>query len=146
MANSKDAKLETSNRRLDSWKDIAAYLGKDVTTAMRYARERALPVHRVPGNAKRQTVYAYSQEIDDWLLGRATRDLGLGTGEEQKAEGGRQKAEEGTRDRGLGAGEEQKAEGGTQKAEKGTRVSVLGVREQEEPTQTNRATAPITRQ
>jgi len=115
MANSKDAKLETGNRRLDSWKDIAQYLERNVTTVMRWERERALPVHRVPGHAKRQTVYAYSQEIDNWLLG-------TGTGKEQNAEGGRQKAE------------------------KGARVSVLGVREQEEPTQTNRATAPVTQQ
>lgn len=59
----------TSNGRLDSWKDIAAYLGRDVRTVIRW-EENGLPVHRVPGG-KRQAVFAYRSEIDDWLLGKA---------------------------------------------------------------------------
>lgn len=68
MANSRSAREETGTRRLDSWKDIAQYLGRDVTTAMRWEKRRGLPVHRVPGG-ERGTVYAYPQEIDHWLLG-----------------------------------------------------------------------------
>jgi hypothetical protein len=52
--------------RLDSWKAIAAYLGKDAGTVRRWERERGLPVHRVPGG-KGTSVYAYSGEIDSWL-------------------------------------------------------------------------------
>ena len=52
--------------RLDSWKAIAAYLGKDAGTVRRWERERGLPVHRVPGG-KGTSVYAYSAEIDAWL-------------------------------------------------------------------------------
>lgn len=52
--------------RLDSWKAIAAYLGKDAGTARRWERERGLPVHRVPGG-KGTSVYAYTSEIDAWL-------------------------------------------------------------------------------
>jgi hypothetical protein len=52
--------------RLDSWKAIAAYLGKDAGTARRWERTRGLPVHRVPGG-KGTSVYAYPAEIDSWL-------------------------------------------------------------------------------
>jgi len=56
-------------RRLDSWKDIAAYLRRDERTAQRWESERGLPVHRLPG-AKRGAVYAYTSEIDAWLAGQ----------------------------------------------------------------------------
>lgn len=52
--------------RLDSWKAIADYLGRDVRTARRWERERRLPVHRVPGGG-RTAVFAYTSEIDRWL-------------------------------------------------------------------------------
>jgi len=52
--------------RLDSWKAIAAYLGRDAGTARRWERTRGLPVHRVPGG-KGTSVYAFTSEIDTWL-------------------------------------------------------------------------------
>src|SRR2546427_1723601 len=52
--------------RLDSWKEIAEYLRRDITTVIRWEREKGLPVHRVPGG-KRHAVYAYREEIDAWL-------------------------------------------------------------------------------
>jgi Tol biopolymer transport system component len=52
--------------RLDSWKDIARYLGRDVRTVIRW-QEKGLPVHRVPGG---KTVFAYRSEIDAWLNGK----------------------------------------------------------------------------
>src|SRR6267142_1281126 len=52
--------------RLDSWKEIAAYLHRDVRTAIRWGKERGLPIHRVPGG-KRQSVFGYTHEIDAWL-------------------------------------------------------------------------------
>jgi hypothetical protein len=55
--------------RLDSWKEIAEYVGRDVRTAIRWEQERGLPVHRVPGG-KRGTVFGYRAEIDRWLRGR----------------------------------------------------------------------------
>jgi Tol biopolymer transport system component len=54
--------------RLDSWKEIAAYLNRDVRTVIRWEQEKALPVHRVPGG-KRQAVFAYKDEIEAWLAG-----------------------------------------------------------------------------
>src|SRR5512140_122990 len=55
--------------RLDSWKEIARYIGRDVSTAIRWERERGLPVRRVPGG-KRGSVYALTDEIDRWLAGK----------------------------------------------------------------------------
>ena len=56
------------NDRLDSWKAIAEYLDRDPTTVMRWAKERGLPVHVVPGEGqRRRAVYAYTGEIDAWL-------------------------------------------------------------------------------
>ena len=54
------------NRRLDSWKAIADYLGRDVGTVRRWEKAQALPVRRVPGGRGR-SVFAYTDEIDTWL-------------------------------------------------------------------------------
>ena len=63
--------------RLDSWKAIADYLGRDVRTLLRWEKEKGLPVHRVPG-AKRQAVFAFVQELDEWLVksGDSTSEAG----------------------------------------------------------------------
>jgi TolB-like protein len=52
--------------RLDSWKDIAAYLNREVRTVQRWSSSRRLPVHRLPGGEKPR-VYALKSEIDEWL-------------------------------------------------------------------------------
>ena len=54
--------------RLDSWKAIAAFFGKDERTVKRWEKERGLPVRRVPG-AARGTVFAYTGELERWLAG-----------------------------------------------------------------------------
>lgn len=56
----------TSRTRLDSWKAIADYLGRDVRTVIRWEKERSLPVHRVPGGRTR-TVYAFADELQQWM-------------------------------------------------------------------------------
>jgi TolB-like protein/Flp pilus assembly protein TadD len=56
---------EGQGRRLESWKEIAAYLGRDVTTVRRWERHEGLPVHRLL-HRKLGTVYAYSGELDAW--------------------------------------------------------------------------------
>ena len=68
----KDEKATPSEKPLQSWKDIAAYLERDVRTAHRWEREEGLPVrrHRVDG---RSSVYAYSSEIDSWRAERKPR-------------------------------------------------------------------------
>ena len=57
-------------RRLDSWKEIAAFFGRAERTVKRWETERGLPVHRVPGSG-RSSVFAYSNELADWLKGRS---------------------------------------------------------------------------
>lgn len=51
---------------LNGWKAIAAYLGREERTAMRWATDRGLPVHRAPGRG-RGSVYAHPDEIDAWM-------------------------------------------------------------------------------
>jgi tetratricopeptide (TPR) repeat protein len=53
-------------KRLDSWKEIAAFFGRDERTVKRWEKERGLPVYRVPGSA-RGGVFAYSEELAEWL-------------------------------------------------------------------------------
>jgi len=55
----------TSGKRLDSWKEIAAFFGRDERTVNRWEKEQGLPVHRLPGTKGR--VYAYAEELSAWL-------------------------------------------------------------------------------
>ena len=65
--------------RLDSWKDIAAYLHRDVSTVQRWEKREGMPVHRHV-HEKLGTVYAFRSEIDAWSRGRggllAQQDVG----------------------------------------------------------------------
>lgn len=60
------ASTAARSRRLDSWKEIADYLRVAERTAVRWEKERGLPVYRLPGG-KRGAVYSESGEIDAWL-------------------------------------------------------------------------------
>jgi hypothetical protein len=55
--------------RLDSWKQIAVYLNRDVTTVRRWEKRERLPVHRHQ-HAAQGSVYAFTDEIDAWQSGR----------------------------------------------------------------------------
>src|SRR5579863_8799426 len=57
---------QLSKPRLDSWKEIAGFFGRDERTVKRWEKERALPVHRVPGGT-RGGVFAYATELSQWL-------------------------------------------------------------------------------
>ncbi len=57
-----------STERLDSWKEIAAYVGRDVRTVIRWEQKGGLPVYRIPVG-QRQAVYAFRHEIDEWMAG-----------------------------------------------------------------------------
>jgi TolB-like protein/Tfp pilus assembly protein PilF len=52
--------------RLDSWKEIAAFLRKTVRTVQRWERSNGLPVHR-HGHGKNGSIYAFTTDIDRWL-------------------------------------------------------------------------------
>ena len=63
---------ETTSDRLDSWKDVAAYLQRDVSTVQRWEKREAMPVHRHV-HEKQGTVYAFRLELDAWWRGRGGR-------------------------------------------------------------------------
>jgi TolB-like protein/Flp pilus assembly protein TadD len=56
-------------RRLESWKEIAAYLGREVTTAQRWEKRQGLPVRRLPHD-RGGSVSAYTAELDAWREAR----------------------------------------------------------------------------
>ena len=55
--------------RLDSWKEIAAHLHRDVTTVQRWEKREGMPVHRHQHD-RIGSVYAFSSELDAWLQSR----------------------------------------------------------------------------
>lgn len=57
---------QARSRRLDSWKEIAAFFDRDERTVKRWEKERSLPVHRLPGGA-RGRVFAFTDELSAWM-------------------------------------------------------------------------------
>src|ERR1700756_2585551 len=68
--------------RLDSWKKIAAYLKRDVSTVQRWERREAMPVHRHLHD-KQGSVYAFRSELDAWWRSRGTQVAGEAEGESE---------------------------------------------------------------
>jgi tetratricopeptide (TPR) repeat protein len=60
-----------SDGRLDSWKEIAAYLRRSVRSVRRWEKEEGLPVRRHV-HRKGDSVYAYKAELDGWRNARRT--------------------------------------------------------------------------
>lgn len=65
MASSHPIENPPDSDRLDSWKEIAAYLRRDVRTVRRWEQKERLPVHRHQHH-QRGSVYAYRSELDAW--------------------------------------------------------------------------------
>jgi hypothetical protein len=62
-----NATLATTDQRvLNSWKEIAGYLGRGVRTVQRWESEFGLPVRR-PRGKKRSAVVAISGDVDAWM-------------------------------------------------------------------------------
>jgi Tol biopolymer transport system component len=70
-----ERELRPNPSRLSSWKEIATYLGRSVTTVQRWELEEELPIHRLH-HAKRGSVFAFKHELDSWL---STRSVDHGT-------------------------------------------------------------------
>jgi tetratricopeptide (TPR) repeat protein len=62
----------TGGKRLDSWKEIAAFFGRDERTVNRWEKDLGLPVHRLPGTKGR--VYAFTDELSAWLAAPKNAD------------------------------------------------------------------------
>jgi Tol biopolymer transport system component len=65
--------MESKNAdiRLDSWKEIAAYLKRDIRTVQRWEKGEGLPVHRHQ-HLKRGSPFVYARELDAWWEGRGS--------------------------------------------------------------------------
>ena len=72
--------------RLDSWKEIAAYLKRGVRTVQRWERLSDLPVHRLEPD-RPGSVFAYKQELDEWWASRRQTVMTVdGTGVHESAQ------------------------------------------------------------
>jgi CheY-like chemotaxis protein/predicted DNA-binding transcriptional regulator AlpA len=52
---------------LNSWKEVAQYVGRSERTIQRWEREFGFPVHR-PAGKLRSSVIAVATEIDEWII------------------------------------------------------------------------------
>ena len=73
-----DIPTSEHSRRLDSWKEIAEYLRRDVRTAARW-ESQGLPLHRVAGG-KGRSVFAFTDEIDTWMAGQSAETVAAADG------------------------------------------------------------------
>ena len=74
-----------SGNRLESWKEIAAYLNRSERTVRRWEEKEGLPVHRL-AHDKRSSVYGYPRELDAWRESRAQLVAAEPSAEETSAE------------------------------------------------------------
>jgi TolB-like protein len=65
---------QAPSERLESWKEIAAYLRRDVRTVQRWEQTDGLPVHRHK-RAHRPIPYAFKAELDAWWTSRSGNGL-----------------------------------------------------------------------
>jgi Tol biopolymer transport system component len=68
--------------RLDSWKEIARYLGRSIRTAQEWERTEQLPVYRLQ-HSRYGSVYAFRSELDAWRAQRTAQAETGGTPEER---------------------------------------------------------------
>ena len=64
---------QATNRRLNSWKEIAGFFGRDERTVKRWEKQRGLPVHRLPGGEK-GGVFVFTDELSNWLEARGEQN------------------------------------------------------------------------
>lgn len=67
--------------RLDSWKEVASYLRRDVRTVQRWERKEGLPIYR-HRHDKFSSIYAFRSEIDEW---RTRRTVEIAEGDSRGA-------------------------------------------------------------
>lgn len=66
-----------SSNRLNSWKEIARYLDRQVRTVQLWEKFEGLPVHR-HFHSRQGRIFAFRSEIEDWLKGRMVNCRGSG--------------------------------------------------------------------
>ena len=73
-----DEHVRPNEGRLDSWKKIAVYLKRDVTTVQRWEKREGMPVHRQLHD-KMGSVYAFRSELDAWMQRRSEQNSSTAT-------------------------------------------------------------------
>jgi hypothetical protein len=58
---------------LTSWKEVSQYLGRDTRTCFRWEKKYGLPVHRLDSESGKSRVFAYRDELDEWLQNTAAK-------------------------------------------------------------------------
>jgi len=58
---------DSGSEILNSWKEVAQYLGRGVRTVQRWEHDLGLPVRR-PRGKSRSAVIAFREELDSWLI------------------------------------------------------------------------------
>lgn len=61
--------MTTDVEKLESWKQIAGYLDRDIKTVQRWEHQEGLPIHRLL-HTGHGNVFALKQELDIWLASR----------------------------------------------------------------------------
>ncbi len=64
-----DRRSQAQADRLESWKEIAGYLGREVRTVQGWEKNEGLPIHRHQ-HARQGSVYAFKSELDAWREAR----------------------------------------------------------------------------
>jgi hypothetical protein len=65
---------------LNSWKEVATYLGRGIRTVQRWERELGLPIRR-PRGKPRGPVIAFRRELDQWLHSAPTAEPRIAEGQ-----------------------------------------------------------------
>lgn len=82
---SESASSPARGTRLDSWKEIAAYLNRDIRTVQRWEKTAGLPVRRLQKPGLR-AVFAYSVDLDEWLQKQAGSLPAIDSNEQPESE------------------------------------------------------------
>lgn len=62
-----DVGASAGPRRLETWGEIAAYLGREIRTVQRWEKSLGLPIRRLGGFSDKQSrVFAFKHELDTW--------------------------------------------------------------------------------
>lgn len=71
----------SSDDRLDGWKEISSYLGRNVRTCQRWEKENQLPVYRINEKLEKSKVFSFRSELDSWFLRKQnhTKKASLGS-------------------------------------------------------------------
>ncbi len=81
--------------RLDGWKTIAGYLGRDIRTVQRWELSERLPIHRLE-HKQRASAYAFTGELDEWMAKRVPPAEDGAIVRDDVSDGGRVATDEGT--------------------------------------------------